>query len=847
MERDPVTTDQQYVFISYASVDRMRVLRVVAALQAAGIQVWMDQTDIPGGARYGSEISDGIRGCAAVALMCSPASLASRNVKQEILLAWKYQRPYLPLLLEPTVFPQDVEYWLEGSQWIEVLDHSDDVWAPRVLEALKRIGSEQQVAVAPDSTPAPRRVQSNLPAPAPLVGRDRIVSEILDLVTPGANRLITLTGPGGTGKTRLAIDVASQLHERFDAVVFVPLATISEPSLVLPTIASALGLREEPGQTLLEQITEMVGAQRVLLVIDNFEHVMDAVGDVDAILAGCPSMAALVTSRVRLGLYGEQEYPVPPLQRPDLTRLPPLPELAQNESIALFVQRARALKPDFRLTEANAAAVAEICVRLDGLPLAIELAAARIKLLNPQAMRARLDKRLPLLTGGSRNLPERQQTLRNAIAWSYDLLSSDDQSLFRALSVFTGGWTFEAADAIVSGGSLPALDVFEGLSSLVDKSLIVQREDERGDIRFGMLETIREFGLDRLTHDGELVVVRECHCQFFRDLADRAARELLGEEQDFWFAQIELEYDNLRASLDWCVEHDAANGVALAGKLGRFWYQRGYMSEGRQWLETLIDRAPDADPVDRALALYSLAALTAYQGDYARSRPLAEACLQIYRALDDSAGIAMTLNVLGVTAMHEERLGEANAMWEESLKLFRELQDQRNMAVLLGNLSWSASLAQSYERAMAYIEESLTLARRMRDRASMAAAVQNLGLVALEMGDIERADASFTEGLVLGREIGSQLDMAECLEGCAAVAGARGDWDRAGRLYAAAAAARSVIGVPLPEWDQIHQKHLARAREHLDGASWASIWETGYRLTLSEVVGEVLAGISVAA
>jgi predicted ATPase/Flp pilus assembly protein TadD len=838
MERDPSATDQPYVFISYASVDRARVLRIVDSLQAAGIRVWMDQDEIQGGTQYGSEISDGIRGCAALALCCSKASLSSRNVKQEIMLAWKYQRPYLPLLLEPTTFPQDVEYWLEGSQWIEVLDYPAERWVPRVLAALMRTATPQ--APIPPAPIPTRRIQSNLPAAADLVGRARVAQDIENLVVGGTHRLVTMTGPGGTGKTRLSLHVASRVQSQFDAVVFVPLAAISGAELVLPTIANTLGLREEQGQTLLEQVVNVVGDQRLLLVLDNFEHVIDAAADVNAILDGCPSVTIVVTSRVRLGLYGEQEYPVPPLERPDLRRQHSVEDLAQNEAVALFVQRARALKPDFRLTESNAAAVADICVRLDGLPLAIELAAARIKLLNPQAMRARLDKRLPLLTGGARNLPQRQQTLRNAIAWSYDLLHDEDRSLFRALSVFVGGWTFEAAESLVKASNAPALDVFDGLSSLVDKSLVLQQEDERGETRFGMLETIREFGLDQLTESGEVDAVSRSSVDYFHDLAERAAPELLGEDQELWFAQLELEHDNLRASLGWCLEHEPVVGVALAGKLSRFWYQRGYFSEGRRWLETLIDRGADADPIDRALALYGLAALTAYQGDFAHSRPLAEACLEIYRALNDRTGMAMVLNVLGVTAMHEEKHDEATARWAESLALFRELQDERNMAILLGNLSWISSLEQSYEPAMTYIEESLTLARRMRDRASTAAALQNLGLVALEMGDIQRAEDCFREGLELGREIGSQLDMVECLEGCAAVASVRGQWEHAAWLYGVAAGTRTALGIPMPEWDHIQQKYVAQVRAHLTGSAWSTAWEAGLRVPLSQALEKVI-------
>lgn len=842
-----------YVFVSYASADRERVVPVVEALRSAGIGVWIDQQDITGGTRYGSEISEGIRGCSALALMCSDASLTSRNVRQEIMLAWKYQRPYLPLLLEPTSFPQDVEYWLEGSQWIEVLDRPATEWMPRIIAALQqfRLLTGQHEVLVLSREPAPIELRdtmpvidttnrTNLPSSAQLVGRVRERHDIKDLVRHGAGRLVTMTGPGGTGKSRLAIQIGAELKAEFDETLFVELAPLAEPALVIPTIAGVLGLREEQSRSASEQIIDYLAAKHVLLILDNFEHLLDAATDIAAILAACPGLRVLTTSRVRLGIYTEQEYPVPPLQLPDLRRRPSTAELLASEAIALFVQRAKALKPDFALTDANAAAVAEICIRLDGLPLAIELAAARIKLLTPQAMRSRLDKRLPLLTGGARNLPARQQTLRNTIAWSYDLLDLDEQTLFRRLSIFAGGWSFEAAESLAGEDGRTAIDVLDGLTSLVDKSLVRQQEDEDGETRFAMLETIREFGIEQLTAASEVSIIQRQHAAFFRDLAERAEPELTGPDQEQWFLQLATEHDNLRASLEWSIDHDHAMATGLAGLLGRFWYLRGYLSEGRRWLEAAVGN-DDAEPADRARVLYHLAGLATYQGDYDQARPRASEALRLFQEARHPSGMAMALNVLGVIASHEEEYDRANTFWVESLDLFRQAGDERNAAILLGNLAWVASLQQRHDVAMTYIEESLVLARRRRDASSIAYALQNLGMIVFEQGDIDRADDCLVEALMLAREAGAPLDMIECLEGYAAVTAACGEPERAAHMFGAAAQSRVRIDMPVPPTDRPrYERHLALARDQMDAVAWQLAWDAGGRLELGDAVAEAL-------
>src|SRR5215204_6275239 len=432
---------------------------------------------------------------------------------------------------------------------------------------------------------------NNLPLqPTPLIGREKEASEVCDLLRGDETRLLTLSGPGGTGKTRLALQAAADLLDDFpDGTFFVPLATLSEAELFLFTVAETLGVRETGEQPLDESLNDYLSERRLLLVLDNFEQVLGAAPTVTEMLAGAPKLKVLATSRAPLGLYGEKEYAVPPLSVPDVRHLPDFKTLSQYEAVRLFIERAKSAKADFEVTDESAPAVAEICVRLDGLPLAIELAAARIKMLPPKAILQRLSSRLKLLTGGARDLPVRQRTLRGAIEWSHTLLGDGEKTLFARMAVFSGGRTLEAVEAVCDAqGDLP-VDSFEGVSSLLDKSLLRQEEGPNGEPRFVMLETVHEFAREKLGKSAEAEEIKRVHAQYFLALAEEARPELRGPNQLEWLERLEAEHDNMRAALSWALERKEVEvALRLGGALGWFWWMRGYYSEGRRWLEDAL-------------------------------------------------------------------------------------------------------------------------------------------------------------------------------------------------------------------------------------------------------------------
>jgi predicted ATPase/class 3 adenylate cyclase len=638
------------------------------------------------------------------------------------------------------------------------------------------------------------RHPTNLPVqPTELVGREDDLAALKALLGEGGVSLVTLTGPGGTGKTRLALQAAADLLDTFaDGAFFVDLSPIADPALVLPAIAQALGVREGGGRTLAEALNGYLVGKRLLLVLDNFEQVVDAAPVVADLLAASPDLRVVATSREPLRLRAEREFAVAPLATPPLRRLPPLDDLARVPAVALYVQRATAARRGFALTADNARPVAEVCARLDGLPLAIELAAARVKVLSPAALLERLADRLKVLTGGARDLPARQQTLRAAIAWSHDLLSTDDRALFRRLGVFAGGFSFATAEAIVDTDG--ALDLFAGIASLVDKSQLRQEEQADGEPRFRLLETIRAFALEQLDASEEAVAFRRAHAAHFLALAEDAAPELVGPRQVTWLDRLEADHDNLRAALGWFEVHDEAALLRLAGALWEFWRVRGHLSEGLRWLErALASQSTDSEERQRALA--GAGDLANSLGDYGRAESWFRAGLAIARRRYDASGVAALLNNLGAVALARGDIADAEQRFEESLNRSQSLGDRRRAAVALSNLGAIDQYRGNHASAASRYETCLAVCREIGDQRGAAATLLNLlSLVAPLPADADKSLRLGDEALALCRALGDRQGEALALSGLATVAEVRGDPARASGLHGASLALFREIG-----------------------------------------------------
>jgi predicted ATPase len=727
------------------------------------------------------------------------------------------------------------------------------------FEVAARRSSAHRAAVEPS--------HRNLPAPlTSLIGREREVAAVASLVRLENTRLLTLTGPGGVGKTRLAVEVAECSHEAFaGGVVFVPLAPLRDTVLLPSVLAETLGIKEVSGEPLQETLEKHLQDKQVLLVLDNFEHLLTAAPVVSELVGRCRQLTVLVTSRAPLCLGGEHRFPVPPLPLPEAEILASgnFPE-HRSPAVELFLQRAQAVMPTFELTDTNAATVERICRRLDGLPLAIELAAARVKLFPPQALLARLDRGLQLLTGGARDLPERQQTLRDAIGWSYDLLDPAEQALFHRLAVFAGGCSLEAAEAICGPDEDERVEssVLETLASLVDNSLLVSRseslvrQDEDEQPRFTMLETIREYALERLVSNGEAEEAQRKHARYYVELAE-VAQPVASKRWDLveWrskFTRIERERDNLRAALGWAVQNrEVETGARLALALWWFWIERSYLSDGRRWMERLLALDGTGGPTGgtqrklpartKARLLHVSGILSMVQGDHERAVALHEEAISMYREMGHKKGESASLRELGFVAYELGDYERAVRLQEQSLVLAREFATTFSIAWSLRALGDAVREQGDLVRARVLLEESLALSRGKEYAWSIARTLASLGSVECQAGEYALAWRLYKESLELGRRIGQNLTILRCLEGLSRVAVAQGRMERAAWLCGAAAAVREDRGWPLPPAKRAeHERTVAAVREALGEEAYEAAWARGHALPLEQVITDTL-------
>ncbi len=728
---------------------------------------------------------------------------------------------------------------------------------------------------------------NNLPAQrTAFIGREHEAAALRQLLSRVDAQLVTLTGPGGIGKTRLALQVAAEAAAEFPGgICFVPLSAVSDHGLIASTIAQALGMRETGNQSQQESLRGYLGGldQPMLLLLDNFEHLVAAAPVIAQLLTTCPKVKVVVTSQAPLHVYGEHEFPVPPLALPDFKSIPSLEVLSRLPAVALFVERAQAVKHEFALTRENAPAVAAICARLDGLPLAIELAAARIKLLSPSAMLGRLESRLNLLTGGARDLPNRQQTLRSTVDWSYGLLNASEQTLFRRLSVFTGGCTLEGAEAVCDTKSDLGLDILDGMASMVDKSLAQQVEQVDAETRFLVLSTIREYALERLAESNDEAAARRAHAAYYLVLAEEGAEDVVAHPE--WLDRFEIEHDNFRLALDYLIKTgDADWGLRLGAALFRFWETREYLTEGRDAITRLLAlEGTAARPKLRARLLFAAAVLAGEQGDYTSARQLFEDSLETCLELNDNRGVAVALNALAVNARDRGELPEASTLFERCVAIWKDLGDSADIARALSNLANVTKLQGEYARASSLYDECLTMFRKagddagvawtlnyqgdvarekadlvaarsfceqslaafrqLRDGWGIASALSDLASLSCDQGNDAEARRLYGESIQMFKELGHKRGIARALECLAASAAAQSKAQQSLHLAGAAAALRQRLGAPLTPTEQPRlEKALEFARRTLGNATGLTAWMEGWAMPIEQAIQEALDG-----
>lgn len=700
------------------------------------------------------------------------------------------------------------------------------------LGLLQEQPDETTSALAPSERGLPAQVSS-------FIGRERELDEVEHLLQSA--RLVTLTGPGGIGKTRLGAEAASCLVGHFrDGIRYVELASLTNPDLVASTIAGALGLQQHPIHPITETLQNHLRPRQLLLVLDNFEHLLKAAPLVADLLTAAPDLTVLAISREVLGLYGEQAYAVPPLALPPQDDSESLSALSDYESVRLFVERAMAARADFELTGENAPLVIELCVRLDGLPLAIELAAARTRLLTLEALRDQLSNRFEALKGGPRDAHARQQTLRATFDWSYALLDTDEKTLLARLSVFQGGRTVEAVDATCVHGL--RLDALDGLELLLNKGWLQREEAPKGTLRFVMLETIHDYAREKLEELEEIEAMRARHARYFMALVEQAEPHLSGGRHQLrWMGRLEAEHDNLRTALKWALEgSDVELGLRLAGALGWFWFRQGHYADWQRWITHALELSEGAPLALRALVLLWAGQLAWAQQEPQRARPLLRDALALYRELGDKPGIALSLTSLARQSIGVlDEFDEARALSEEALEMFRKLDDKPGITKALTDLGLLYNCVPGgLERAKVAFQECLVLAHEMDDRLREQITYLNLGVTAYQESDYEQAGVFLRESLTLGSELGTKLMITgDLTELAAPLANAQGQPERAARLLGASNAIHEAMGTCLqPSCQEIFDRTLASVREQLDEATFNTIWTESQAMNLEEVV-----------
>ena len=705
----------------------------------------------------------------------------------------------------------------------------------------------------------------------PIVGREKEIAEIKNLLLQTDVRLLTMTGIGGTGKTTLSKAAARELLAEFpDGVFFVELAEIKNPELVASTIGQPLGVKEAGGKPVLETLKDYLREKCILLVIDNFEQVVSAAPDIAELISVAQRLKILVTSRSLLHLSAECEFIVPPLAVPENSVEISLSELSKYEAIRLFVERARSVKPHFELTAENAGSVTDICTRLDGLPLAIELAAARVKILSPQAILPRLENRLKLLTGGARDLPARQQTMRGAVEWSYDLLDEDEKILFRRLAVFAGGFRLEAAEAVAEGrgeeekrrrgeedkenvAKLPesistsplllfSLSVLDGVTSLIDNSLIVQKEQPDGETRFRMLEVVREYALDSLNVNDESEAMCRRHAAYFLALGEEAEPHLRGSESVKWLDRLEEEHDNLRAALRWSLENDTKTAARLAAAIRLFWFLHSHLTEGHGWLKAALECGTDAATADvRFKLLNVLGTLARFQGDYETARSAYEEGLAVGRAANDLHQISEASGGLGLVIYQQGDSATARKFIAEGLEISRQLDDKFGIVATLNSLGDIARTDGDDAAARPLFEEALAISRKLGRKQFVSTILTNLGAVTHSEGDFAAARSHFAEALEMAQELGNRIAISYSLDGFAALAAESGESELAAKLAGAAEQLRETVGFEIEPADRrFRESYLSRLRAALTESVFAAAYQQGRKLKTEEAIALVL-------